>query len=141
MFMDLVMAGLGVCKFEDIAISVLASIIGHQKEKGRVITDSGWMSLSGDRGTASHKIDHGFGLVCDLQGNPLKDYIVIATSQEHGIISHRQKKNINWEHFPIGSMIRILPNHACATAAMFDRYQVIEDSQEEAVSWPRINGW
>jgi D-serine deaminase-like pyridoxal phosphate-dependent protein len=141
MFMDLVMAGLGVCRLDDIAISVLTSIIGHQKEKSKVITDSGWMSLSGDRGTASHKTDQGFGLVCDLEGNPLGDYIVSATSQEHGIISHRYKKNIDWDLFPIGGMVRILPNHSCAMAAMFDSYQVVEGSTEVVNIWPRINGW
>jgi D-serine deaminase-like pyridoxal phosphate-dependent protein len=33
-FHDLVMAGLGVCALDDIAIGVLATVIGHQPEKG-----------------------------------------------------------------------------------------------------------
>ena len=49
MFQDLVMAGLGVCAVDDIAISVLGSVIGHQREKNWVITDAGWMALSRDR--------------------------------------------------------------------------------------------
>src|SRR3546814_15707219 len=32
-FFDLVMSGLGVCAESDIALSVLCSVIGHQKEK------------------------------------------------------------------------------------------------------------
>jgi len=34
-FFDLVMAGIGVCAIEDIAISVLATVIGHQPAKRR----------------------------------------------------------------------------------------------------------
>ena len=62
MFMDLVMAGLGVCAVDDIAISVLATVIGHQPEKGWIITDAGWMALSRDRGTSAQPVDQGYGL-------------------------------------------------------------------------------
>ncbi|HBC70074.1 MAG TPA: alanine racemase, partial [Sutterella sp.] len=67
-FFDLVMAGLGVCRIEDIAVTVLVSVIGHQLEKGWIITDGGWMAMSRDRGTASQKVDCGYGLVCDEKG-------------------------------------------------------------------------
>ena len=52
MFFDLVQVGIGVCAMEDIALSVLATVIGHQKDKNWILTDSGWMALSADRGTA-----------------------------------------------------------------------------------------
>ena len=55
MFFDLFMAGLNVCSLDDIAVSVLTTVIGHQVDKGWIITDAGWMALSRDRGTA--KID------------------------------------------------------------------------------------
>ncbi|MCP5047167.1 MAG: DSD1 family PLP-dependent enzyme [bacterium] len=141
MFYDLVMAGLGVCDKSDIAISVLASVIGHQKRKGWLITDSGWMALSSDRGIASQKLDQGFGLVCNIKGDPLNDLIVSGTNQEHGIISDRSKKEIAWDVFGVGSMFRILPNHACATCAMFDRYYVTDGSTEIIDTWYRENGW
>jgi len=141
MFYDLVMTGLGVCDKSDIAISVLTSIIGHQKRKGWVITDAGWMALSRDRGTASQKVDQGYGLVCNVEGDPLNDLIVSSTNQEHGIISDRSKKEIAWESFGIGSMVRILPNHACATGAMYDRYYITDGSTEIMDVWHRINGW
>lgn len=141
MFYDLVMAGLGVCDRSDIAISVLASIIGHQKGKGWIITDAGWMALSRDRGTASQKVDQGSGVVCNVEGVPIDDLIVSGTNQEHGIISERSKKEIAWKSFGIGSMVRILPNHACATSAMYDSYYVIDGSTEVIDVWHRINGW
>ena len=51
-FMDLVMAGLGVCTLDDVALSVLVTVIGHQRAKDWLITDGGWMALSRDRGTS-----------------------------------------------------------------------------------------
>jgi len=140
-FYDLVMAGLGVCAESDIALSVLASIIGHQKRKGWVITDAGWMALSRDRGTASQTVDQGYGRVCDMEGNPLADLIVSGTNQEHGMIAERAEKGPGWEQLGIGNALRILPNHACATAAKHDRYYLIDGTTEVIDIWHRINGW
>jgi D-serine deaminase-like pyridoxal phosphate-dependent protein len=54
-FFDLVQAGLGVCRPQDIALSVLTTVIGHQAAKGWVLIDAGWMALSQDRGTAANR--------------------------------------------------------------------------------------
>ena len=141
MFHDLVMAGLGVCNIEDIAISVVTSVIGHQKRKGWIITDSGWMALSRDRGTATQSVDQGYGLVCDLDGTPSPHRIVSATSQEHGIVTDRSGREPAWDRFRIGTRLRILPNHACATAAMHDIYHVVDGSREIVEVQERIRGW
>ena len=65
------MAGLKVCTIDQIALSLLVEVTGHQKEKGWVITDGGWMALSRDRGTAAQAVDQGYGLVCDIDGTRL----------------------------------------------------------------------
>ncbi|MBC8406281.1 MAG: hypothetical protein H8E15_13735 [Planctomycetes bacterium] len=141
MFQDLVMVGLGVCEASDVAMSVLTSVIGHQKERGFIISDAGWMALSRDRGTASQVLDQGYGLVCNAAGEAQNDLIVSATNQEHGMISSRSGQAIAWEKYPIGTLLRILPNHACATSAMFERYFVVDGCAQIADVWPRINGW
>src|SRR5471032_2970734 len=79
-FFDLVMAGIGVCRVEDIALSVLGTVIGHQREKGWTLIDAGWMALSRDRGTAKQPVDQGYGIVCDASGRPLADLIVSDAS-------------------------------------------------------------
>lgn len=140
-FHDLVMAGLGVCEINDIAISVLSSVIGFQKQKGWIITDCGWMALSRDIGTSTQKTDHGYGLVCDINGEQLDDLIVVSTNQEHGIISDRFGSKVVTDRLLIGDMVRILPNHACATGAMHDKYYVIDGGTEIIDIWDRINGW
>ncbi len=141
MFFDLFMAGIDVCAVDDIALSVLCSVIGHQPEKGWVITDAGWMALSRDRGTAAQKIDQGYGLVCDVQGNPLGDLIVSSANQEHGIIAQRGGGTRDGARYPIGTLLRILPNHACATAAQHDGYHVVDGAGMVQARWPRFSGW
>jgi D-serine deaminase-like pyridoxal phosphate-dependent protein len=140
MFQDLVMAGLGVCAVDDVAVSVLGTVIGHQHEKGWIITDAGWMALSRDRGTARQKVDQGYGVVCDVAGQPIDGLIVSDANQEHGIITRRDGSPVELARFPIGSRIRVLPNHACATAAQHGEYNVLREGQPIEV-WERFNGW
>ena len=140
-FMDLVMKALGVCEINDIAISVLTEVIGHRKQQGEVLIDAGWMALSRDRGTANHAVDQGYGLVCDDAGNVFDDLIVRSADQEHGIIAHRDGQPIALNPFPVGRRLRILPNHACATAAQHSGYWCIENDSKSAMWWPRMSGW
>ena len=139
-FQDLVMAGLGVCAVDEIAVSVLASVIGHQRDKNWVITDAGWMALSRDRGTAHQKVDQGYGVVCDEEGRPIEDLIVADANQEHGIVARRGGGPIDFARFPIGAPLRVLPNHACATAAQHGEYRVMKGTEPFDV-WERFGGW
>jgi D-serine deaminase-like pyridoxal phosphate-dependent protein len=140
-FFDLFMAGLGVCGVDEIALSVLTSVIGHQREKGWTIVDAGWMAMSRDRGTARQPVDQGYGIVCDVEGRPIDDLIVIDANQEHGIIAHRPGVRAASLSLPVGTLLRILPNHACATGAQHDRYHVVRAGTEVAAVWPRFGGW
>jgi D-serine deaminase-like pyridoxal phosphate-dependent protein len=141
-FFDLVMAGIGVCTIDDIALSLLSTVIGHQREKGWILVDAGWMALSRDRGTARQAVDQGYGLVCDQHGRPFGDLIVADANQEHGILALRPGSSGTLPDLAIGDRVRILPNHACATGAQHDRYHVLSGGTQsiEAV-WPRFGGW
>lgn len=140
-FFDLFQAGVGICKVDDIALSLLVTVIGHQKEKGWVITDGGWMALSRDRGTANQAIDQGYGLVCDINGHLIDGLFVSSANQEHGIISARSGNKLNIEDFPIGTRLRILPNHACSTGAQHPKYVVVDRSLKVKEIWDRFYGW
>src|SRR5688572_28273961 len=143
MFQDLVMAGIGVCGIEDVALSVLVSVIGHQSERGWIITDGGWTSLSRDRGTATHSVDQGYGLVCDAAGCVLADDLIVqSTNQEHGIVARRDGGPIDPRAFPVGTLLRVLPNHACATAAQRTCYRVVDGVTPDVLDrWERFAGW
>jgi D-serine deaminase-like pyridoxal phosphate-dependent protein len=140
-FGDLVQAELGTCAIGDIAISVLASVIGHSRSHGRVLIDAGFLALSRDRGTADFPVDWGYGAVCDaVTGELIEGVRVESTNQEHGIITAREGE-IDWSRFPIGGRVRVLPNHACATAAAYDRYFVTVGDERVIDVWERVNGW
>ena len=141
-FFDLFMSGLGVCTLDDIALSVLTTVVSHQRETGRIVVDAGWMALSRDRATARQPVDQGYGLVCDVLGRPYKDLLVIETNQEQGILAIRAGSSATLPELPVGSLIRILPNHACATSSQHRQYNVIEtDSDQVLDRWPIFRGW
>jgi D-serine deaminase-like pyridoxal phosphate-dependent protein len=140
-FLDLVMAGLGVCSLDDLALSVLTTVVGHQNRKGWTIVDAGWMAVSRDRGTAGQAIDQGYGLVCDAQGRVLDGFMMTGANQEHGLISHRSGDPDRRLEVPVGTLLRILPNHACATAAQHEAYHVLDENHEVVARWERFSGW
>ncbi|HJW56199.1 MAG TPA: DSD1 family PLP-dependent enzyme [Burkholderiaceae bacterium] len=138
---DLVMHNVGVCETSNIALSVLTTVIGHQEEKGWVIVDAGWMAMSRDRGTQRQQHDFGYGLVCTEAGEELGEYLMTSANQEHGIISRTGEPDRDIaQRFPIGTRLRILPNHACATGAQHPIYYAVA-ADETVEEWPRFYGW
>jgi D-serine deaminase-like pyridoxal phosphate-dependent protein len=141
-FFDLVMAGIGVCDLDDLAISVVVTVIGHRPEKGWIVTDGGWMATSRDLGTSTQRVDQRYGIVTSLDGAPYPDLLMTDASQEHGILSLREGSGARLPHLPVGTRVRILPVHACATAAQHDAYHVLQPGSDGITAvWPRIRGW
>jgi D-serine deaminase-like pyridoxal phosphate-dependent protein len=140
-FFDLVMHNVGVCRMDEIALSVLTTVIGHQIDKGWAIVDAGWMAMSRDRGTAKQTRDFGFGQVCALDGTVLPGYVMSGANQEHGIVSREGTADSGIaSRFPVGTLLRIIPNHACATGAQFPEYCALKDDGS-VEAWERFYGW
>jgi D-serine deaminase-like pyridoxal phosphate-dependent protein len=139
MFWDLAQASRGICKIEEIAISVLASVIGHNHQRKRIIIDAGSLALSKDVSANNFMKEAGYGLVCNPDtGIPFDGLNVSEVHQEHGSID---LETIDWfDNFPIGSLVRILPNHSCLTCAGHSSYNILENNMITD-SWERINGW
>jgi D-serine deaminase-like pyridoxal phosphate-dependent protein len=78
-----------------------------------------------------------------VQGEaPPDDLIVISANQEHGVLASRQRGDLDLSRYPVGTLLRILPNHACATAAAHDRYHVVSGKEPRVLkTWPRFSGW
>lgn len=136
MFMDLVMTDLGVCSEEEIALSVLATVIGHRRDLGYLLVDAGGLALSKDKGPASPK--PGYGSLWDAATARPLGLAVASTNQEHGLVP---ASDADFARLPIGARVRIAPNHACMTAAAHDRYHVVEGGTEVLAIWERCNGW
>lgn len=140
-FFDLVMANIGVCTMDEIALSVLTTVIGHQEDRGWVIVDAGWMAMSRDRGTQKQKHDFGYGQVCTEHGEPIPGLVMGGTNQEHGILWQADGPGRDIaRRFPVGTRLRVLPNHACATSAQFDGYHALMPGGG-IERWPRFHGW
>jgi D-serine deaminase-like pyridoxal phosphate-dependent protein len=135
MFGDLFQAQVGTHPEGDIAVTVLASVIGRKPARGALLLDSGALAMSKDRSTEKAPRDFGFGLVLDMDGgNTLGEPILTRVHQEHGEASPAPM-------LPIGAKLRVAPNHTCLTAAAFDRYHVVDGSREVIAVWDRVNGW
>src|SRR6266550_1700822 len=140
MFNDLFQAEIQSCTRDDIAVTVLASVIGRHPSENCIVIDAGAIALSKDRSTASTPHDAGFGVVWDIDGKPsFGESIVEHVHQEHGVTAGGRP--LPFEALRIGAKVRVAPNHSCLTAAQHDRYYVVDGTREVIAEWDRVNGW
>jgi D-serine deaminase-like pyridoxal phosphate-dependent protein len=145
-FFDLFQHGLGMCAAEDIAVGVLASVIGHHRARNHLLLDAGALALSKDTG-ANRRIDNvGYGLIRDPgQASPREDLAVLDVHQEHGILSARRGLDaidpLPFSDWPVGRRVLVMPNHVCMTSAMYQHYHVVDGNDEIVAVWDRVNGW
>ena len=137
MFGDLFQAEIETHARDGIALTVLTSVIGSRP--GRLLIDAGALALSKDRSTEMSPNDFGFGLVMDIRGEMALGHAIVRKAyQEHGVIELDPSYPVE---VPVGTKLRVLPNHACLTAAAHDRYHVIDTEGDVVAVWPRMNGW
>ena len=93
------------------------------------------------RGLRRQAHDHGYGAVRALDGRWLEELSFRDANQEHGILVADPALDVV-RRFPLGTLLRIYPNHACATAAAFPRYVLLDErAQPTSETWERLNGW
>ena len=63
-------------------------------------------------------------------------------NQEHGVLHWAGEPAVDLaQRFPVGTQLRILPNHACATAAQHEHFAVLSPASDRIEHWPRFGGW
>ena len=143
MFGDVFQSEIRSCRLEDVAVSVLATVVDHRRDLGTALIDAGALALSKDRSTAAAGLpeDIGYGLVLDASASRLVEGVRVGqVYQEHGLLV--SEGAFPFDQLPIGTRVRILPNHACMTAAMHQGYHVVDGIDDTSMEyWPRINGW
>jgi len=127
-FLDQNPLRLGLVQPDDVSLTVLATVIS--KNSDYFIIDAGSKTLTSDQGAHGIATKPGFGigypaLTYDQQENSLT---IAKLSEEHGFIP---REGID---LPLGSKIRIIPNHSCPVANLAHNYVVINDSDYEF--WP-----
>jgi D-serine deaminase-like pyridoxal phosphate-dependent protein len=120
-FHDYMQVHLGSCQVSDCAATVLASVVSSRPSEQRSVVDAGALALSKDTGP-EHLRHPTMGEVFADYGSGILDENLRLTSlsQEHGILSAAR---------PVGSRVRVLPNHSCLTAAQFDEYAVVRGEE------------
>jgi D-serine deaminase-like pyridoxal phosphate-dependent protein len=132
-FFDKFQADIGSCSLGEVAATVLTTVVAHYPQHNQMLIDAGALALSKDPGAAHLVEEIVYGTVV---GNPhLK---IFNISQEHGLITSQAP--IDFNNFPVGGLLQIIPNHSCLTAALFDRYHVVEGNQV-VDQWRPMRGW
>ncbi|KAI4896392.1 hypothetical protein NFI96_019952 [Prochilodus magdalenae] len=146
-FYDVQQSLIGSCRFEDVAVRVLTRVIGHYPHRNQLMVDCGWTALSHDGGG---RLPTGYAVIegqPGLNNSPIgwktsSVYLfgrLVSMTQEHGRVEPVSGK-LDFSQFPLGSMLALIPYHACATAAMHPVYYV--HSKGKIVdTWKPTRGW
>src|SRR5205085_7892007 len=114
-FYDATQVLLGIAALEQCAVSVLGTVVARPDPR-RVILDCGSKALAAER-LSPRSVT--FGLV---PGHP--GLRVERLYEEHAILTSDEPVTV-----PLGSRLRVVPNHSCATANLHSRMLVTEGSE------------
>jgi D-serine deaminase-like pyridoxal phosphate-dependent protein len=135
-FFDVFQNAIGSCALDDVAFSVLATVVSAHPEQERAVIDAGALALSKDPGPTHVDPDCGYGRIVTVEDqHPLPGLRLTSVSQEHGEIGGPGTAALR-----PGTHLRILPNHSCLAAACFGNYQVIRGT-EVVDEWRPLRGW
>lgn len=119
-FNDRQQVALGSASRDAVAVAVAATVVSTAVP-GQVVVDAGSKALANDRpGWLT-----GHGVVPELGDAPL-----VALSECHGLVQLGDKAPP-----PVGSLVRVVPNHVCTVVNLFDRYEVVS-AGEVVDRWP-----
>lgn len=116
---------IGSCGVEDVAVTVLATVVSARPAADHCVVDAGALALSKDAGPEDASPTMG-RIFADYGRRELGSAHLVSLSQEHGIVSAR---------LPYGERVRILPNHSCLTVACHDLFHVVRGERVVA-TWP-----
>ena len=138
-FYDRFQASIGSCTLEDVAFSILVSVSSHYPDTNKMLIDAGALAFSTDAGPTHLDPNCGFGAVFSDDGaRQFPKLRLESLSQEHGKVSSDEP--IDFEACPIGSKLRVIPNHSCLAAALYETYYVVRND-EIVDEWKPVKGW
>ena len=105
-------AAIGSCRPEQVAVSVMGTVIAAHPD--RAILDLGALAMSKDPGPVHADPHCGYGTVLAMDGTAMADVNLVGLSQEHGKL-----KGAGIAQLRVGQRLRVVPNHSCLTMACF----------------------
>lgn len=127
-FYDAMQARLGTCRESDIAVCVVATVIGCYPDRGEFLIDAGWTALT------MQGAEHGYGTIC------LPGWRIKRMTQETSVVG------LDGSALPllpaINSTLRIYPWHSCVVSALYAELH-LEDSDGHLLptTWAPARGW
>jgi len=113
-FHDRATVAAGAASLDEVALTVAATVVSVRD--GRAILDAGSKALSSDRGP-----DENFGLVLEAPESKLH-----RLNEEHGYLALAPGERV-----ALGVQVRIVPNHACVVANLFEELIIVRNGQPE----------
>jgi D-serine deaminase-like pyridoxal phosphate-dependent protein len=126
-FYDATQVALELVPRERCALSVLGTVVARPSST-RLILDCGSKALAAERLTARTA---GFGFVIGHE-----ELVVERLYEEHAIVTSLDPIEI-----PIGSRLRVVPNHSCATVNLHERMLIVEGEDVVDVWAIDARGW
>jgi D-serine deaminase-like pyridoxal phosphate-dependent protein len=127
-FNDRTTALIGACAWDDIAYTVLATVVSTAVP-GQAVVDAGSKALFREelRGMEAE----GFGALLDRP-----DIVVKGMSEEHGLLD---LSSTDWRP-RVGDRVRIVPNHVCVSVNLHETVWGVSGGRIEE-SWEVARGW
>jgi len=121
-FNDLQQSTLGT-KRDDIACSIATRIVGHYPLRKQMLVDCGENGISTIGNYGQNNKEMGYALVKDEP-----NYRMSAVYQDLGVIE-AVNGDLDFQKYPVGSVIQLLPWHACGTSLLYTKYNVISNGK------------
>jgi D-serine deaminase-like pyridoxal phosphate-dependent protein len=133
-FLDAMQVALGVARREEVALSVLTTIVARNDEY--YIVDAGSKTLSSDKGAHGSEGVRGFGEAYEASDEDsirrafgeAPQYAVARLSEEHGFVERAGTD------LAIGTRLRITPNHACPVVNLAERMYLVGDDDVRVIT-------
>jgi D-serine deaminase-like pyridoxal phosphate-dependent protein len=124
-FHDAIQEALGVCEWEDCALTVNATVISrHRNDDGseRVFLDAGKKVFTSDKVPSTGL--HGTLLYNPRVMEPLPHARLHGFSEEHGWVSVPGGATLE-----VGDQVRVVPAHACVVINMLDEFHIVNGDE------------
>ena len=131
---DAMQVSLGSCDHDQVAVRILTRVVGHYPKSNMLLIDLGWTGASAQGST------EGFGY---FDGNP--ELKICTLKQEAGEVESATGAKIDFEKFPIGCILKLVPFHSCASSAAHNKLHVLKDGmvsgQWQTIRGTQFDGW
>jgi len=136
-FYDAQQTSLGSCQPSEVAGKVLTRVLGHYPERGQLLVDAGFTSLTkqGKGAQAAHP-----KMIAPVVDCP--DLMVSDMTQEIGFVQTiKDGESPDYDRHPLGALLQLVPYHACATAACHPVYYLHNSEGIVVEEWKPCRGW